>query len=156
MFELVTECNYTSIPLHSSKYLSSQEWYFRSLTVFWFFNVFFFNVLTLQFFLPEARYRPSTHLFWKIGYEILMEIFMIYAKSEYEDKERSLEHVQPDMQNHNILAWILECQIRHPSIREFKSGIDLLIEITHGLIETAIPIRGWERLRLFSVGLGWT
>ena len=27
-----------------------------------------------------------------------MAIFMIYVRSEYEDKERSLEHVQPDMQ----------------------------------------------------------
>ena len=44
--------------------------------------------------------------------------------------------------SHNTLARILECQIRHPSIREFKSGIDLLIEITHGIIETAMPIRG--------------
>ena len=42
------ECNYTSIPLHSSKYLSSQECYFRLLTVvFW-----PFNVLTIQFFYP--------------------------------------------------------------------------------------------------------
>ena len=28
----------------------------------------------------------------------LMAIFMIYARSEYEDKEISLEHVQPGMQ----------------------------------------------------------
>ena len=33
--------------------------------------------------------------------------------------------------SYNILALILQCQIRHPSILEFKSGIDLLIEITH-------------------------
>ena len=30
---------------------------------------------------------------------------MIYARSEYEDKERSLEHVQPGIdKSHNILA----------------------------------------------------
>ena len=37
------ECNYTSIPLNSSKYLSSQECYFRLLTVVW-----LLSVLTLQ------------------------------------------------------------------------------------------------------------
>ena len=39
------ECNCTSIPLHSSKYLSSQECYFRLLTVVW-----LLSVLTLQCF----------------------------------------------------------------------------------------------------------
>ena len=71
---------------------------------------------------------------------------MIYARSENEDKEWSLEHVQPVMQSHNILAYILQCQIRHPSILEFKNGIDLLVEITHGIIESAMLIKHYENL----------
>ena len=71
---------------------------------------------------------------------------MIYARSENEDKERSLEYVQPGMQRHDILAYILQCQIRHPSKLELKNGIDLLIEITHGIIETAMPIKHSENL----------
>ena len=44
--------------------------------------------------------------------------------------------------SHNILEKKIECQIRHPSVCEFKSGIDLLIEILHGIIETVMPTRG--------------
>ena len=40
----------------------------------------------------------------KLDMKCLIAVFMIYARSENEDKERSLEHVQPGMQSHNILA----------------------------------------------------
>ena len=120
-------------------------------SVFW-----LFNVLTLQLFLPVTHYRPSTPLFGKIGYEMFHGIFflIIYARSENGDKERSLEHVQPGVQKPQHSS--MQCQIRNPSIRKFKSGINLLIIIIPGTIEIVMSIRGWERLCLFSAGMGWT
>ena len=47
------ECIYTSIPLHSSNYLSSQECYFRLLTVVW-----LLSVLTLQCFDHSVFFYP--------------------------------------------------------------------------------------------------
>ena len=58
-----------------------------------------FNFWTHHSFLPVTFYRPSRPLFGKIEYEMFHgDFYMIYARSENEEKERYLEHVQPIMQ----------------------------------------------------------
>ena len=52
---LSLDCNYTSMPLHSRKYLSSQECYFRLLTVVW-----LLSVLTLQCFDHSGFFTRNT------------------------------------------------------------------------------------------------
>ena len=63
------------------------------------------------------------------------------------------EHVQPVMhkpQHSNVNVAVPN----KTSDCEFKSGIDLLFEITPGIMENAMLIRGWEQLSLFSVAIG--
>ena len=74
------ECNYTSIPLHSSKYLSSQECYFRLLTVVWLLSVLTLQCFDHSVFLSITHYRPSTPLFGKIGHEMFKSIFLWFMQ----------------------------------------------------------------------------
>ena len=77
---LSLECNYTSIPLHSSRYFSSQKCYCRLLAVVWPFSDLTLQCFDPSSFSPVTQYRPSTPRFEKIGYEIFMAFFYDLCK----------------------------------------------------------------------------
>ena len=101
---------------------------------------------------PAMNFEPRSLLFMKNWYKMLQDVFStIYERSENEGTERSLE--QPGV--HRPQSSNTDCVVPNRTpILEFKSGTDLIIEITPGTIETAMSTRGWKQLCLFSVW-GW-
>ena len=67
---------------------------------------------------------------------------MSYARSENEDKERLLKHAQPDMQKPQHYSINVAVPNKTSIHTRMRNGIDLLIEIAHGIIKTAMPMRG--------------
>ena len=103
---LSLDCNYTSMPLHSSKYLSSQECYFRLLTVVWLLSVLTLQCFDHSVFLPVTHYRPSTPLFGKMGHEMFnSNFFMIYMLGLKMRIKKDLWNMYSHVcKSHNIVA----------------------------------------------------